>query len=157
MRLRRALLPILVLFLALAGPALAVQPDEKLDDPTLESRAREISTHLRCLVCQNQTIDDSNAPLARDLRLLVRERITEGDTNEEVISFVVDRYGEFVLLRPRFAWHTALLWGAPLLLLLVGGAVVLVSMRRRSEPPAPTLTAEEREALDDVMGRRGKA
>lgn len=150
----RVILAVLGLVCGLATSALAVQPDEILDDPRLESRAREISTHLRCLVCQNQTIDDSDAPLARDLRLLVRERVKEGDTNEEVIGFVVDRYGEFVLLRPRFAIHNALLWGAPVVLLLIGGLVILVSLRRRGEPAHAELSAEERQALEDVMGRK---
>ncbi len=152
MRLRALLLAFFLAF-GVALPALAVQPDEILSDPKLEARAREISSHLRCLVCQNQTIDDSDAPLARDLRLLVRDRLTKGDTNDEVIAFIVDRYGEFVLLRPRFAWHNALLWGAPILLLLVGGAVVVVSVRNRAEPPQRELTAEERRALDEVMGQ----
>src|SRR5947209_10528603 len=112
---------LLVAFCLLAAPAFAVQPDEILSDPALEARARDLSRELRCLVCQNQSIDDSNAPLARDLRLLVRERLNAGDTDAQVMQFVEDRYGEFVLLRPAFNAHTLLLWLAPLVVLL--GAV----------------------------------
>jgi cytochrome c-type biogenesis protein CcmH len=111
MRLLRHALLVLAL-LAPAG-AWAVQPDEVLSDPALEARARVLSKELRCLVCQNQSIDDSAAPLARDLRLLVRERLTGGDSDQQVLDFLVARYGEFVLLKPRFAWHTALLWLMP--------------------------------------------
>ena len=151
----RTLLLAIALLAGIAGPAAAVQPDEVLDDPALEGRAREISTGLRCLVCQNQSIDDSDAPLARDLRLLVRERIEAGDTNEEAVAFIVDRYGEFVLLKPPFAWHTLLLWVAPLLLLIVGGTIILVSLRSRRAPEDTELTPEERRALEDLTGERG--
>src|ERR1700757_2363023 len=109
----RALLSLLVLLLALfmsVPHALAVQPDEVLSDSTLEARARGLSKELRCMVCQNQSIDDSDAPLARDLRILVRERLTAGDSDRQVLNFLVARYGEFVLLKPRLSWHTALLW-----------------------------------------------
>ena len=99
--------------LAAVHPALAVQPDEVLSDATLEARARGLSRELRCMVCQNQSIDDSDAPLARDLRLLVRERLTAGDSDAQVQDFLVARYGEFVLLKPPFEWHTALLWLTP--------------------------------------------
>jgi cytochrome c-type biogenesis protein CcmH len=112
--------------------AWAVQPDEVLPDPALEARARALSKELRCMVCQNQSIDDSAAPLARDLRLLVRERLTGGDSDQQVVDFLVARYGEFVLLKPRFAWHTALLWLGPPSLLLGGALVLLVVGRRRS-------------------------
>ncbi|MAW87108.1 MAG: cytochrome c-type biogenesis protein CcmH [Phyllobacteriaceae bacterium] len=140
------------LFLALqAVPALAVRPDEMLADPRQEERAREISAGLRCLVCQNQSIDDSDADLARDLRVLVRERISEGDTNEEVIDFVVSRYGEFVLLKPRFTAQTVLLWGAPLLVLLFGGALVIMSMRNRRRPAPAGLSAEEDAELKKIL------
>jgi cytochrome c-type biogenesis protein CcmH len=108
------------LLIAGAGGALAVQPDEILKDPKLESRARQLSLELRCLVCQNQSIDDSDAPLARDLRLLVRERLKNGDSDGEVLDFIVSRYGEFVLLKPPFGWHTLLLWFTPLLVLAGG-------------------------------------
>src|SRR5262245_58143258 len=118
------------ILVALALPAAAVQPDEVLRDPVLEARARSISAGLRCPVCQNQSIDDSDAPLARDLRLIVRERLQKGESDDAVRDFVVQRYGEFVLLRPVFAWHTLVLWLAPFLVLVLG-AVGLVSARRR--------------------------
>ena len=102
-----------LLALSTVTPALAVQPDEVLKDPALESRARAISQELRCLVCQNQSIDDSNAPLARDLRILVRDRLKAGDSDDKVMEFVTDRYGDYVLLRPPFNAHTLMLWTAP--------------------------------------------
>src|SRR5947207_6476043 len=102
-----------ILLLTLAAPLHAVQPDEILKDPALEGRARTLSAGLRCLVCQNQSIDDSEAPLARDLRLLIRERLTAGDTDDQVVSFIVGRYGEFVLLKPRFEMKTVVLWIGP--------------------------------------------
>src|SRR5918996_5085927 len=113
----------LALAIALSGPApsFAVQPDEMLSNPALESRARELSRELRCMVCQNQSIDDSDAPLARDLRLLVRERLQAGDSDRQVLDFLTARYGQFVLLKPRFAWDTAVLWLAPAVVLLLGG------------------------------------
>jgi cytochrome c-type biogenesis protein CcmH len=117
--------------LAAVTPSFAVQPDEILPDPVLEGRARALSHNLRCMVCQNQSIDDSEAPLARDLRLLVRERLKAGDSDPQVIDFLVARYGEFVLLKPRFEWHTAPLWLAPIALLLVGGATLGAALRRR--------------------------
>jgi cytochrome c-type biogenesis protein CcmH len=128
-RLRQALI---VLALLSPASAWAVQPDEVLSDPALETRARVLSKELRCMVCQNQSIDDSAAPLARDLRLLVRERLTGGDSDQQVLDFLVDRYGEFVLLKPRFAWHTAVLWLGPPALLLGGALLLLVFGRRRS-------------------------
>lgn len=145
-------LKILIVALALAwsGPALAVQPDEVMDDPVLETRARAISANLRCLVCQNQSIDDSDAELARDLRILVRERLAEGDTDQEVYDYVVARYGEFVLLNPVMGIHTIALWiAAPLLLLGGLAAVFFAAMRRRRTGIGPDrLSAEERKALD---------
>ena len=108
----RTLLAALILSLSLLAPALAVEPDEVMADPSLEARARALSIELRCLVCQNQSIDGSSAPLARDLRILVRERLAAGDSDEQVISFIVDRYGEFVLLTPRLSSYTLILWGA---------------------------------------------
>ncbi|WP_152527967.1 cytochrome c-type biogenesis protein [Lutibaculum baratangense] len=153
MRALRAAFAILALACALAAPAAALQPDEILEDPQLEQRARDISAHLRCLVCQNQSIDDSDAPLARDLRIIVRERLQAGDTNEEVVSFVVDRYGEFVLLKPTFSWHNALLWAAPVILLVFGGLIVMFSLRGRRGSAPKALTTEERQALDEVMGK----
>ncbi len=116
-------------------PALAVQPSEVLKDPALEHRAREISEELRCLVCQNQSIDDSDAPLAKDLRLLVRDRLEKGDSNQAVLNYIVARYGEFVLLRPVFAVHTLLLWLTPALAVLLGLFGLWRLARRR--PPAP--------------------
>ena len=129
----------LVLSLLTATPAFAVLPGERLADPRLEERARALSQDLRCMVCQNQSIDDSDAPLARDLRVLVRERLTAGDSDRQVVDFLVSRYGEFVLLRPRFGWHTAVLWGAPALFLLGGVGYLLVAARRRK--PLPTAVA----------------
>ena len=124
-------------------PALAVLPDEILDDPVLEARAREISKGLRCLVCQNENIDDSNAQLARDLRLLVRERLVAGDTDEQVVAYIVDRYGEFVLLKPRFSGSNLLLWAAGPLLLVLAGGVALIYLRRRQSERIPPLSEDE--------------
>lgn len=135
--------------LFLAMPSFAVNPDEMLDDPALEARAREISEGLRCLVCQNESIDDSNADLARDLRILVRNRLSEGDTDQQVVDYIVARYGEFVLLRPVMAPHTLLLWlAAPILLII--GAVGVFFFLRRQKPTATApdhLTPEEEDAL----------
>jgi cytochrome c-type biogenesis protein CcmH len=128
MRVRFALVLVMLLH---AGLALAVEPDELLKDPALETRARTLSQQLRCMVCQNQSIDDSAAPLAHDLRVLVRERLKQGDTDRQVIDFLVARYGEFVLLKPAFAWHNALLWAIPPGVLLIGAAVLFVFARRR--------------------------
>jgi cytochrome c-type biogenesis protein CcmH len=130
--------------------AAAMQPDEQLADPALETRAREISAGLRCLVCQNQSIDDSNAPLARDLRILVRERIEAGDSDEEVSDYLVARYGDFILLRPRFEASTLLLWLTPVLVLLGGGAVAAVRLRRR-ERPIEKLSPKEEEQLRRIL------
>lgn len=135
---------ILVLMLACLplSPVLAVQPDEVLDDPALEQRARELSKGLRCLVCRNESIDESNAELARDLRLLVRERLVEGDTNDEVIDFVVDRYGEYVLLQPRVTGSNWLLWGAGPIMLLIGVGIGISYLRRREAAPEITDSAQ---------------
>jgi cytochrome c-type biogenesis protein CcmH len=130
------------ILLACAGSAFAVQPDEILPDPAMENRAREVSRELRCMVCQNQSIDDSDAPLARDLRLLVRERLKAGDSNSQVLDFLTARYGEFVLLRPRFTLRTALLWLLPLALLLTG-VVGLVLLGRRYRLRAAAAEAAE--------------
>ncbi|WP_336065815.1 cytochrome c-type biogenesis protein [Nitratireductor rhodophyticola] len=143
-----------LVFLAL-HPAFAVQPDEVLDDPALEARARDLSAELRCMVCQNQSIDDSDAELARDLRVLVRDRLEAGDSDEEVIAYVVDRYGEFVLLKPRFSYRNALLWGAPVILLLFGGALIVANARRRKTGEVVSgLSAEEQERLDQILNDR---
>ncbi len=122
----------IALLAALVAPTLvfAVTPDEMLKDPVLEARARDLSRELRCMVCQNQSIDDSEAPLARDLRLLVRERLTQGDSDKQVLDFLVARYGAFVLLRPPFEWHTWLLWGVSPSVLL-GGMIGLILLARR--------------------------
>jgi cytochrome c-type biogenesis protein CcmH len=138
--------------IASISSAHAVRPDEMMADPVLEARAREVSRDLRCLVCRNQSIDDSDADLAHDLRVLVRERLTAGDTNEQVIGFVRARYGDFVLLRPPFAIGTALLWGGPLLVLLLGGLAVARFYRRRDEPGPPPLSPEERQRLSAMLG-----
>jgi cytochrome c-type biogenesis protein CcmH len=143
---------LLLLLMLATSPAYAVRPDEMLADPVLEARARDISRDLRCLVCRNQSIDDSDADLAHDLRVLVRERVTAGDSNEQVIGFVRARYGDFVLLRPPFAIGTALLWGGPLLILLLGGLAVARFYRRRDEPGPPPLSPEERQRLSAVLG-----
>jgi cytochrome c-type biogenesis protein CcmH len=134
-------------------PALAVQPDEILKDPALERRARDISAGLRCLVCQNQSIDDSDAPLAKDLRVLVRERLKAGESDEAVCDFVVQRYGEFVLLKPTFGAHTALLWLGPALVLLTSATGIAFALRRRRAGQAVrALSAEERASLDAILG-----
>jgi cytochrome c-type biogenesis protein CcmH len=143
---------IIAVALLLPGVAAAVSPDEMLADPVLEQRARDISAELRCLVCQNQSIDDSDADLARDLRLLVRERLVAGDSDEDVRQYVVDRYGEYVLLNPRVSTQTLLLWGAAPALLVVGLVALWLAGRRRSaaEVGSDGLTAEERAALDEL-------
>ncbi|PND28487.1 cytochrome c-type biogenesis protein [Sinorhizobium sp. M4_45] len=148
----RRLLLALFLLLASVVPSLAVNPDELLADPALEARARAISAQLRCMVCQNQSIDDSNAELAKDLRLLVRERLKNGDSDEAVISYVVSRYGEFVLLNPRFEAKTLVLWGMPAILLVAGiVTLVLAARRRAARIPGAPLSAEEKEALDKLL------
>jgi cytochrome c-type biogenesis protein CcmH len=138
-----------LLALCLVTPVAALSPDEILDDPVLEQRARDISAGLRCLVCQNQSIDDSDADLAKDLRVLVRERLVAGDSDEAVRQYLVDRYGEYVLLNPRVNSHTILLWIAAPVLLLVGlGTLVVVGRRRRAVEAG--LSAEEQAALDEL-------
>lgn len=129
----------------------AVQPDEILEDPALETRAREISKELRCLVCRNESIDDSNAELARDLRILVRERLVAGDTNAQVKTFLVDRYGEFVLLKPVFSIANAALWLAGPILFLAGLVAALAFIRSRSPGTPDALTEEERAEVDRLL------
>ncbi len=136
---------------ALAGPSLAVQPDEVLKDPVLERRARDISTGLRCLVCQNQSIDESDAPLAKDLRVLVRDRLKAGDTEAQVQEYVVQRYGEFVLLKPVFAVHTLILWLTPLLVLGLGALGLYRILRSHPARAASGLDESERKALDGLL------
>jgi cytochrome c-type biogenesis protein CcmH len=149
---RLALIALLIALTA-AGAALAVQPDEVLKDSALELRARNLSSELRCMVCQNQSIDDSEAPLARDLRVLVRERLTKGDSDQQVLDFLVARYGEFVLLRPRLEWHTLLLWGLPPAALLAGMLGLILMARRRNQknlvPEA--LSTEEQRRLSTLV------
>lgn len=137
---RRTLILAAVALSLLAAPALGVQPDEILKDPALESRARTLSQELRCMVCQNQSIDDSDAPLAKDLRVLVRERLTAGDSDKQVIDFLVARYGEFVLLKPPLNAHTVLLWLAPFAVVLLG-AWGLIALRGRRDMEATAETA----------------
>jgi cytochrome c-type biogenesis protein CcmH len=151
-RLRRLALA-LGLTLAGAGSAQAVQPDEVLKNPVLEARARDISSGLRCLVCQNQSIDDSDAPLARDLRLIVRERLTAGDDDRQVQAYVVGRYGEYVLLRPVFALHTLLLWLTPVAVIGLGLFGLWRLSRRRPAAAAASLSAEERAEIAALTRR----
>jgi len=136
--------------------AFAVEPDEMLADPALEARAREISKELRCLVCQNQSIDDSSADLARDLRILVRQRLVAGDSDEQVVQYVADRYGDFVLLRPPLKPATLALWLAPPLLLVAGAIMsILYLRRRRAVETAQPLTPEEQRRLDELLNQDG--
>jgi cytochrome c-type biogenesis protein CcmH len=146
-----------LLGLAISFPAFAVQPDEIMADPAKETRARELSRELRCMVCQNQSIDDSEAPLARDLRLLVRERIAAGDSDRQVIDFLVARYGEFVLLKPRFESHTWLLWLLPPFALVGGGLALWAHNRRRTKSAGAEdqsllkLSADEEARLEKLI------
>jgi cytochrome c-type biogenesis protein CcmH len=154
----RALFAIVFLaFAAIIGPAAAVTPDEVLSDPALEARARTLSAELRCLVCQNQSIDDSEAPLAHDLRVLLRERIAAGDSDQAAVEFLVARYGEFILLKPRVNGHTLLLWVAPFAVLLIGGVAILFAVRRKrwAGPPPPDLSAAESEKLARIVDGEG--
>ncbi len=155
MSVRPVVLAFLAAMLFASTHASAYEPDEVLKDPNLEARARVLSAELRCLVCQNQSIDDSSAPLARDLRLLIRERLTAGDSNTQAMDFVVARYGEFVLLRPRFGLHTAFLWLGPIFILLFGGmGVVMLLRRHRSIPEEETaspLSAEESGRVAELL------
>ncbi|WP_299754030.1 cytochrome c-type biogenesis protein [uncultured Boseongicola sp.] len=142
----------LTIALAIATPALAVQPNEILDDPALEERAREMSKNLRCLVCRNESIDESDAELARDLRLLVRERLVAGDTNDETIDFIVARYGEYVLLTPRATGSTLILWIAgPAMFLAAFGIAAVYIRRRRPEAAPDTLSDAEKSRLSQLM------
>ncbi|HHB83623.1 MAG TPA: cytochrome c-type biogenesis protein CcmH [Devosia sp.] len=151
---------VFALLVAFSSPAVAVNPDEILADPVMETRARAISAELRCLVCQNQSIDDSDASLARDLRLLVRERIVAGDSDAEVVAFVVDRYGEFVLLKPYMGWHTFALWATAPVVLLLSILVLVLHLRNKKTAPTPpptaakVLTKEEQDALNSLSSNQ---
>lgn len=138
-------------FLLITTPAFAVLPNEQLADPRLEARARAISAELRCVVCQNQTIDDSDADLAHDLRVLLRQRLKAGDTDRQAIAFLVNRYGDYVLLKPPFEAETLILWLGPLLVLVVGGIGVIFYLRRRREAVLATFTADEQARLDRLL------
>ena len=158
---RRMMAAFVALVLLAAPAAYAVQPDEIMSDPVKEARARDLSRELRCMVCQNQSIDDSDAPLARDLRLLVRERIAAGDSNSQVLDFLVARYGEFVLLKPRFERQTMLLWLLAPLLLAGGGFALWRQNRRRAQTgadvPQPPLTPDEQARLAALMSEDAKS
>jgi cytochrome c-type biogenesis protein CcmH len=158
---RRMMAAFAVLMLLALPAAHAVQPDEIMADPAKEARARELSRELRCMVCQNQSIDDSDAPLARDLRLLVRERIGAGDSNSQVLDFLVARYGEFVLLKPRFERQTLVLWLLGPLLLIGGGVALWLQIRRRARDgadlPAPPLTPDEQARVAALMSDEAKS
>jgi len=149
----------IVLFLSLLLPtaSFAVRPDEMLKDPALEARARHLSEELRCMVCQNQSIDDSEAPLAHDLRVLVRQRLEAGDTDKQVLDYLVARYGDFVLLKPPFKADTLLLWGLPPLALIAGiAALVIMARKRKSVPLQPeALSQEEQTKLATLVGPDG--
>jgi cytochrome c-type biogenesis protein CcmH len=159
MRRLRSILLALAVLSAAASPAFAVQPDEILPDAAMEARARELSRELRCMVCQNQSIDDSDAPLARDLRLLVRERLKAGDSNQQVLDFLTARYGDFVLLKPPLKAETLLLWLLPAGVLLAGALTLLFAMRRGRRTPADssgaavTLTPQERARIAELLER----
>jgi cytochrome c-type biogenesis protein CcmH len=143
----------LLALLLMAGSAFAVEPSEILQDSALEMRARQISQALRCVVCQNQSIDDSAAEVAHDMRRAVRERLIAGDTDRQVLDYMVARYGDFVLLRPPFKYRTIVLWlGTPLVLLVAVSAVMLAALRRRATAPLPPLSPEERERLRSLLG-----
>ena len=138
---------------ATSQPAVAVEPKEMLADPTLEARAREISRGLRCVVCQNESIDESDADLAHDLRVLVRERLVAGDSDAQVVQFIVDRYGDFVLLRPPVKPETYILWASPAILLLIAAALIAIYLRRHRGVGAapPSLTPEEQARVDALL------
>jgi cytochrome c-type biogenesis protein CcmH len=149
---------VLLFVLVASSAAWAVEPNEMLADPVLEARARTISKGLRCMVCQNESIDDSQAPLAHDLRVLVRERLQAGDSDAQVMNFLVSRYGEFVLLKPPLSWHTLALWGTPPGLLLFGIVMIVVVVRRRRTMPqaaAANLSPAEESRVAEILGGEG--
>ncbi len=141
------------LAILIMGSALAVEPSERLQDPAQEARAREVSKALRCVVCQNESIDDSNAELAKDMRILVRERIASGDSNQAVLDYMLARYGDFVLLKPRLQATTIALWAAPFFILAFGVWTVARTLRRRAVGGPAALDADEKRALSRLMGR----
>jgi cytochrome c-type biogenesis protein CcmH len=149
----------LLIVLIASSAAWAVEPDEMLADPVLEARARAISKELRCMVCQNESIDDSQAPLAHDLRVLVRERLKAGDSDAQIINFLVSRYGEFVLLKPPLSWHTVALWGTPPGLLLLGAIMIIIGERRRRAGAAAagpaSLSPAEEARVAEILGSEG--
>jgi cytochrome c-type biogenesis protein CcmH len=153
-------LALIALVFALVAPtaSLAVEPDEMLKDPQLEFRARHLSEELRCMVCQNQSIDDSAAPLARDIRLLVRERLTKGDSDSEVLNYLVARYGEFVLLKPRLELQNLLLWGLPPFALVAGMIALYMAARRRpsADTRPPALSPDEQKRIATLVGPPAK-
>jgi cytochrome c-type biogenesis protein CcmH len=157
MQMKLLCLVVMLLTFVAVPSAIAVEPNEVLADSALEARARALSKELRCMVCQNQSIDDSEAPLARDLRILVREHLQAGESDRQVIDFLVARYGEFVLLRPRFSWHTALLWLGPAAILVIGVCGIIVLARRhranfdRAHVKQERLTAAEAARLSDIL------
>jgi cytochrome c-type biogenesis protein CcmH len=155
MKHRRLLAPFLFYALMAIAPSHAVEPSEVLADPALETRARDLSQHLRCVVCQNQSIDDSNAPLARDLRVLLRERLTAGDTDEAAIDYIAARYGNFVLLKPPVQVNTLLLWFGPVIIFLLALFAYWTVLRKRpaksADGASETLTAAEREELQSIL------
>lgn len=150
----RRLLGCVLLLIVAATPLLAVEPDEILKDPRLEERARTLSSELRCLVCQNQSIDDSHAPLARDLRVLVRQKLVSGDSDDTIRAFLVERYGEFILLKPRFSLDTLVLWMSPFALLLLGGWMLLRTSRRSILAKVEVLDSTEQARLDELLSAK---
>ncbi len=146
----RKLLVVLA-FLVAVQPAFSLTPDEQLKDPALEARARAISAQLRCLVCQNQSIDDSEAPLAKDLRTLVREQLSAGKSDSQVMDYIVARYGQFVLLKPRFEPETLILWGTPFAVLLIAGAAMILRRKRGQVAPETPLSEDEKRALERAL------
>jgi len=156
MTMKRQILVRIAILLALLAPSLslAVEPGEMLKDPKLEARAQELSAELRCLVCQNESIDDSQATFAHDLRVLIRQRIQAGESNQEIKAYLVSRYGNFILLKPPIELSTLLLWGTPILILICGGAAILVSLRRRRPVAKPAaLNAAEEQRLASLLGK----
>ena len=149
----RTIVLTLFLLVSFVPAVFAVNPDEVLDDPELEARARALSIEIRCLVCQNQSIDDSDAQLARDLRVLVREKLVEGLTDEEILEFLVERYGEFVLLKPRFGGQTIILWGLPIVTLLIGGWAASRMFKRpgKKDKNITPLTEDEKTAISKIL------